>query len=628
VRVALHLCALVEARRLELLPATVAGALDRALADPLPGAFAELQQRLAEAQAALGPGDVRWSLEPALAVGALPRVLAAARDEPSPREAAACLGRLCEDLLARGERRRASGSYYTPAWLAEEIARTAVRGVLEGRGAGGGGALALRVLDPAAGAGAFLVAALEAIVEAVGGQPEQARLAAAESCLFAIERDPLAAEACRLAVWLAASCPGRPARLPAGRIAAADALASPPSPRSFDIVLGNPPWGVEVSLGGLAGRIPPPLAGQRDACLFFVHLAAEAARDGGAIGLLVPDSLLSQVRYEPLRRAVLARFRPLRIALLGDRLFPGAVAPAALVCLADRAIAPARFPFGDLRRVRRAALPGALAAPAPLARSDAPVAAPHHSLVVPPEWLRALLTRLQADLTSLGAQARFVFHDVGVNYSSSAAGRAIIYEGRRQGPGDIALTRGRDFGALTEIGSSAWLRGDWPARVPPGARVAVRERVYRRAPKLLVRQTGDRPVATLDRRGVWFGRSVIAITAPEEWDLLALAAVLNSRAAAALYRAVAPEAGRPFAQVKVSKLRLLPLPPRVSWPALAGCAARLLDENGPARRRALLEEMDRAVCRAYGLAARAAAEIEAAVTLAPAATRPPRGATV
>jgi len=102
---------------------------------------------------------------------------------------------------------------------------------------------------------------------------------------------------------------------------------------------------------------------------------------------------------------------------------------------------------------------------------------------------------------------------------------------------------------------------------------------------------------------VWFGRSVIAITGRSERDLLWLAAVLNSRAFAVLYRAVAPEAGRPFAQVKVSKLKVVPVPRPAQDDGLVEAARALLEEGDDVRRPQLMEEMERLAARAYGLSA-------------------------
>ncbi len=373
-------------------------------------------------------------------------------------------------------------------------------------------------------------------------------------------------------------------------------------------MVGNPPWGVKLAAErarALAKGAAGALSGHRDSYLFFLHRALHYAREDGGIGMVLPDALLWQVRYEGMRRAVLDRFRPLRVLLLGDRIFPGATAPACALCLAGRKIAPGTYSMADLRRVRRARLSNAVAAPGWRAESEAPLSAAHTSFLVPPGWLRALLAKMGQRHPTLGELGHvFKFHDVGINYGRAQAGRAILYEGEQQGPSDIPVTRGRDFGALTDVGHSSWLRRDWAARVGREDRVVVRDCIYRWRPKLLLRQTGDRPVATVDRRGVWFGRSVISVTASTEHDLLWLAAVLSSGAFAALYRAMAPEAGRPFAQVKVGKLKAVPVP----WPprcdGLAELAGAVLAEGDLQCRDGMWEAIEESVAGAYGLDAR------------------------
>ena len=67
-----------------------------------------------------------------------------------------------------------------------------------------------------------------------------------------------------------------------------------------------------------------------------------------------------------------------------------------------------------------------------------------------------------------------------------------------------------------------------------------------------------------------------------------------------LYRALVPEAGRRFAQVKVNKLKAVPVP-EIWEEGLAELVAALLAEDEEAPRRGLREEIETAVARAYGL---------------------------
>jgi hypothetical protein len=123
---------------------------------------------------------------------------------------------------------------------------------------------------------------------------------------------------------------------------------------------------------------------------------------------------------------------------------------------------------------------------------------------------------------------------------------------------------------------------------------------------------------------------VIAVTAQSEPELMALCALLNSRAFAALYRAVAPEQGRAFAQVKVSKLKLLPVPP-LGRGMLAELAGALMNESEPDARRTLVAQVDAAVYAAYGLTDEEMVKVEQTVEPCVAALararRSPRGAT-
>jgi hypothetical protein len=403
---------------------------------------------------------------------------------------------------------------------------------------------------------------------------------------------------------LAVSQPGHYATIPHDHINVAEALAHPPARRSFDIVVGNPPWGVKLDAGEaerIAASCPDALGGHRDSFLYFLHLAAGCARDDGAVGLVLPDTVLYQVRYEGMRRWLLERFRPLQTAALAKSVFPGATAPACALCLAGKEIAP---------------------------ESSAPPS-PHASWLRPPDWLVRLHDRLASTRPLLGDPAlEFTFHDVGINYPRAEIGRAVLYSGDCLHADDIPVARGRDFAPFTRVGGSVWLRHDWRERAAPG--LSVREGIYLATPKLVFRQTADRPIATIDTRGAHFGRSVIAIIASSVEDLRFLCALLNSRAAAALYRAVAPEQGRAFAQVKVSKLRLLPLP-MGARDKLALLTMLLLGVNRPARREQLVAEMDAAVYAAYGLSedeiSRVEAMVEPCSAIATRARRSRRGAT-
>jgi len=581
----------------------------------------EVQTRFLDHRQKLGLGDVAWpQASNRSTIWAARSALSWAQRQTNPRSAAERLGRFCEHLSNRRRDRRQSGRYYTPGWAADAIARTLVQTLLRGRGQPSDAVVSIRALDPAVGAGAFAVAVVDAMADAAGeGEEENAfRRIAAKECVWGIDKDPLAVEACTLAVWLAASRPRRLASVPSEHVLVGDALAKPKEHGTFDIVLGNPPWGVKLpqryakQLGEGASRA---LAGHRESALFFIALAVRMTANGGAIGMLLPDAVLWHVRYQGLRELLLDRFSPVKLLLLGDRIFPGVSAPSCGLCLVGEHISSKRFPIVDLRAVPRRELPRTLNRQSWSASVRDIINAPQRSLLVPPSWLRKLRDRILADHRTLGElECRFAFCDVGINYPTASLGRSILYAGFPEDERDIPVVRGRDFGPLTAIGHSAWLRHDWHERVGDASGVSIRESVYRAWPKLLLRQTGDRPVATVDRRGVYFGRSVIAVSAHQESELLWLAALLNSDIFAALYQSVAPEAGRSFAQVKVSKLKLIPVPGIELGQDLIVLAEQLLEEPGEEQRRNFFVRLNAAAADAYGLSDRELKQVGAMIT--------------
>jgi hypothetical protein len=126
--------------------------------------------------------------------------------------------------LVRGERRKATGSFYTPRSLTEYLVRRTLAPLVHD--ATPEHVLGLRVLDPAMGSGAFLVAACRYLAAAYeralvreGGlaqgditDSERAnfRRAIAQRCLFGVDVNPMAVQLGRLSLWLATLAADKP----------------------------------------------------------------------------------------------------------------------------------------------------------------------------------------------------------------------------------------------------------------------------------------------------------------------------------------------------------------------------------------------------------------------------------
>ena len=134
--------------------------------------------------------------------------------------------------------RKATGTFYTPQPIADYVVRRTLGPLV--RDAGPEQILQLRVVDPAMGSGAFLVAACRflarayeaALLRAGGchatdiGDAERAgmRRAVAERCLYGVDINPMAVQLARLSLWLATLAADRPLSFLDHRLQAGDSL--------------------------------------------------------------------------------------------------------------------------------------------------------------------------------------------------------------------------------------------------------------------------------------------------------------------------------------------------------------------------------------------------------------------
>lgn len=85
----------------------------------------------------------------------------------------------------------------------------------------------------------------------------------------------------------------------------------------FDVVLGNPPWGMKVSTDGL-GQYPVPT---NDSASLFVQHALSNLRPGGRLMMTVPPSLLFSQKDQPLREYLIERNQLETVISLPSKLF-------------------------------------------------------------------------------------------------------------------------------------------------------------------------------------------------------------------------------------------------------------------------------------------------------------------
>ncbi|MCC6528846.1 MAG: N-6 DNA methylase [Pseudomonadales bacterium] len=125
----------------------------------------------------------------------------------------------------RGNARKLSGSYYTPDSLVQALLDSALEPVIAQKKAErpddeAAAILSVTVIDPAVGSGHFLLAAARRLAAHLARARAQGQPGAAEHrralrevvshCLFGVDRNPMALELARIALWLEAMTPEAP----------------------------------------------------------------------------------------------------------------------------------------------------------------------------------------------------------------------------------------------------------------------------------------------------------------------------------------------------------------------------------------------------------------------------------
>lgn len=155
-----------------------------------------------------------------------------------------------EEGSTKGNARKLTGSYYTPDSLVQELIKSALEPAIERTLADNPrepvkALLALSVCDPACGSGHFLLAAARRIAEEVArlnapdGTPLPADYRRAlrdvvAHCIYGVDKNPMAVELARTALWLEAYTPERPLTFLDAHLRCGDALLGVLDPKVLE----------------------------------------------------------------------------------------------------------------------------------------------------------------------------------------------------------------------------------------------------------------------------------------------------------------------------------------------------------------------------------------------------------
>lgn len=234
--------------------------------------------------------------------------------------------------------------------------------------------LDLKICDPSCGSGAFLNQALRKLIDEHNYISElESKLFESgfvfsdvadhilENNIYGVDLNEESVEIAKLSLWLRTAEKGRKLTTLSENIKCGNSLVDDEDiagsksfdwhrefsnvfeQGGFDIVIGNPPWGSDVTdieLQFVKQQNEDIVVRMTDSFMFFVNKSFEILSEGGRLGLIVPDVFLYQKDNELLRRKMFERMSVSHAINLGDGVFED-VARASCIVIAETRVGKA-----------------------------------------------------------------------------------------------------------------------------------------------------------------------------------------------------------------------------------------------------------------------------------------------
>ncbi|MFA7269467.1 MAG: N-6 DNA methylase [Sterolibacterium sp.] len=431
--------------------------------------------------------------------------------------------------------------------------------------------------------------------------------------------------------------------------------------QGFDVVIANPPYGAEFSdkdKDFLKRKFDHIVERIRNSFLYFLGQSFLISRNQGICCFIIPNEFLFQIYMTKARRFFLNESKYLFAINLGDEVFE-AVVPTALLAFQKTCESSYDIPVADLRDCEPSALGQALSTKSFTLSSSSVIAGTPNAMFSFNVATSALVMKLATSYQKLETYC----DDIANGISTSCDDIYIVSAATAQNEGleNVYLKpciRGGQFNRYfcpEETGDFVlWVTDGFNKKLAPNIHTYLarnKELLIRKcveknsgtrpwhvlfrgrspslyaSPKILVRQTGDRIIASADLSVGYFcidSVNVVQLKQSAQSDIAYFVGLLNSIVAHFFYRAISQEKGRILAQVKPQRIKAIPvvMPDARSRSKVASKVQEIVSikassQNNPnemdqAKIRRLEEEIDECFYKYYGLTPDEIALIEAA----------------
>lgn len=337
----------------------------------------------------------------------------------------------------------------------------------------------------------------------------------------------------------------------------------------FTAVIGNPPWGrafTPAESEYLKRQFPHSSYKLINSFKFFIERAAQITNEEtGVFALVVPSSLLEHIGCKD-SRAFLLKKTPYLLVDCGDGRFKGVTQTCCYAVVGQKPAA------GDHEMTVVM-----LSRPSSGSAATTSSTVKHVSTLTVADALSRKNYVFSVGLGSalkkqgfLNLRAVADVFDSGIDYSRVKLGKAVFYAADvPENTKDYKVLRGRNIGRYSLRFTGVWLRHNWEEiqeaerKGDAKSRLKVNQKVYLISPKILIRQTGDRLIATVDEEKYYHQKSLLCICPRKDMSVYYLCALLNHPQMTRIYRQMTMQQGKVFSQVKKNFLEQLPVPPCV-----------------------------------------------------------------
>jgi len=336
----------------------------------------------------------------------------------------------------------------------------------------------------------------------------------------------------------------------------------------FDVVIANPPYGADIDkMVKIYARLYPyTTKAFKDIYKIFIELGLKKlTSNNGVLCYIIPNTLLLQPRYKD-ARGFLLNFRIKEILNLGEGVFEDVVVLNCIIFVQNNSPEGNFVKFGDLTD-RNKFIKNALNRESKLIEQKDYQNTPDN--IFTPE-----IRNLSENEILLGTILEL--KDCGIKYQRVGIGLSkkgksdlterIFYEGKRKNKKDKKFLIGKDLhreGWYINFNINRYIKHNFKKLLKDNEIVYFNEDFFNKKEKIVWRQTSPYFVGALLSTSIWFANTLQGGILKEEYkkqfSIKYILALLNSKYLRYVYTLLVREEGRVFPQVKLSKLKQVPI---------------------------------------------------------------------